>query len=139
MLIITWHLTSSHLFGIHFQRYSFCVLHFYVCFFFCKQKCKWTYARACIHTTFPFFALSGIHWRKKGFLLGSKGGAYHQCGPGLNPRIDTIHGLNLLLVLSLAWVREAFLQVFRFSPLLKNQHFQMQIWSATHRHISKSS
>ena len=40
--------------------------------------------------------------------MGSKGGpvvralASHQCGPGSNPGIDGIHGLSLLLVLSLA-------------------------------------
>ena len=51
---------------------------------------------------FPLLCTKWDTLKKKGFLLGSKGGAYHQCGPGLNPRIDTIHGLNLLLVLSLA-------------------------------------
>ena len=34
------------------------------------------YTRACIPTTFRFFALSGIHWNKRVILLGSKGGAY---------------------------------------------------------------
>ena len=40
--------------------------------------------------------------------VGSKGGtvvralAFHQCGPGSNPGLDTICGLSLLLVLSLA-------------------------------------
>ena len=40
--------------------------------------------------------------------MGSKGGpvvralASHQCGPGSNPGVDGIHGLSLLLVLSLA-------------------------------------
>ena len=40
--------------------------------------------------------------------VGSKGGALvraltsHQCGLGLNPGIDAIHGLSLLLVVSLA-------------------------------------
>ena len=42
------------------------------------------------------------------YSLGSKGGAVvralvsHQCGPGSNPSVDTICGLSLLLVLSLA-------------------------------------
>ena len=49
--------------------------------------------------------------------------AFHQCGPGLNPGGDTVCGLSLLLVLSL--VREIYLRVLRFSPLLKNQHFQI--------------
>ena len=41
-------------------------------------------------------------------ILGSKGGAVvralasHQCGPGLNPGVDAICGLSLLLVLSFA-------------------------------------
>ena len=41
-------------------------------------------------------------------ILGSKGDAVvralasHQCGPGSNPGVDTICGLSLLLVLSLA-------------------------------------
>ena len=39
--------------------------------------------------------------------MGKKGGAVvralapHQCGPGLNPGVDAICGLSLLLVLSL--------------------------------------
>ena len=55
---------------------------------------------------------------------GSKGGAVvraftcHQCGPGLIRSVDAICGLSLLLV---------FLRVLRFSPLLKNQHFQIPI------------
>ena len=35
--------------------------------------------------------------------------------------------------------REVFLRVLRFSPLLKNQHFQIPIRSGMHRHISTSS
>ena len=34
---------------------------------------------------------------------------------------------------------EVFLQVLRFSPLLKNQDFQIPIWSEMHVHISRSS
>ena len=66
---------------------------------------------------------------------GSKGGAVvralasHQCGLGLNPGIDTICGLSLLLVLSFA--PTGFLPALRFSPLLKNQHFQIPIRSGT--------
>ena len=41
--------------------------------------------------------------------------------PGSNPGVDAICGLSLLLV------REVFLRVLRFSPLLKNQHFQILI------------
>ena len=76
-------------------------------------------------------------------LLGSKGGAvvralaFHQCGPGLNPGVEAICGLSLLLVLSFA--PRGFLRVLRFSPLLKNQHFQIPIRSGTHGHVSTSS
>ena len=65
-----------------------------------------------------------------------KGGAYgvvvralasHQCGPGANPRAGAICGLRLLLVLSFAPMPEVFVRVLRFSPLLKNQHFQFLI------------
>ena len=48
--------------------------------------------------------------------------ASHQCGQGSYPGVDTMSSLSLLLVLSLPC--EVFLQVLRFSPLLKNQHFQ---------------
>ena len=33
---------------------------------------------------------------------------------------------------------EVFLRLLRFSPLLKNQHFQIPIWSGTHGHVSTS-
>ena len=35
-------------------------------------------------------------------------------------------------------LREVFLRVLRFSPLLKNQHFQIPIRSGTHGHVSTS-
>ena len=44
---------------------------------------------------------------------------------------------SLLLVLSLLW--EVFLWVIRFSPLLKNQHFQIPIRSGKHVHVLTSS
>ena len=53
----------------------------------------------------------------------SKGGivvralASHQCGPRSNPGVKAISGLSLLLVLSFAL--RGFLQVLKFSPLLK--------------------
>ena len=37
------------------------------------------------------------------------------------------------------FLREVFLRVLRFSPLLKNQHFQFPIRSGTHGHVSTSS
>ena len=43
--------------------------------------------------------------------------AFHQCGPSLNPGSSVICGLSLLLVLVLA--PRVFLQVLRFSSLLK--------------------
>ena len=36
-------------------------------------------------------------------------------------------------------LREVFLRVLQFSPLLKNQHFQIPIRSGTHGHVSTSS
>ena len=36
-------------------------------------------------------------------------------------------------------LREVFLRVLRFSPLLKNQHFQIPIRSGKHGHVSTSS
>ena len=55
--------------------------------------------------------------------------ASHQCGPGSNP------GVEAIVVGSLP-CSERF-RVLRFSPLLKNQHFQIR--SGTHGHVSKSS
>ena len=75
--------------------------------------------------------------------MGSRGGAVvrafasHQCGPGSNPGVDAICGLSLLLVLSLA--PRGFSPGLRFSPLLKNQHFQIPIRSGMHGHVSTSS
>ena len=40
---------------------------------------------------------------------------------------------------SLPLLREVFLRVLQFSPLLKNQHFQIPIRSGTHGHVSTSS
>ena len=62
---------------------------------------------------------------------GSKGGAVvralasHQCGPGSNPSVDAIFELRLLLVLSFA--PRGFSPGIPFSPLLKNQYFQIPI------------
>ena len=36
-------------------------------------------------------------------------------------------------------LRDLFLRVLRFTPLLKNQHFQIPIRSGTHGHVSTSS
>ena len=53
--------------------------------------------------------------------------ASHQRVPGSIPGPGVICGLSLLLVLALA--QRIFLRVFRFSSLLKNQHFQIPIRS----------
>ena len=73
---------------------------------------------------------------------GSKGGAVeralasHHCGQSSNPGVDAICGLSLLLVFSFL-LREVLLRVFRFSPLLQSQHFQIPIrpeirWTKNH-------
>ena len=49
----------------------------------------------------------------------------HQCGQGSNPGVNTTCGLSLLFILSFAL--KGFLVVLQFSPLLKNQHFQIPI------------
>ena len=51
--------------------------------------------------------------------------ACHQCGPGSNPSVDTICGLSLLLVLSLA--PRGFSPGTPVFPSPQNQHFQIQI------------
>ena len=51
--------------------------------------------------------------------------ASHQCGPGSIPNVDSICGLSLLLVLSLA--TRGFSLGTSVSPLLKHQHFQIPI------------
>ena len=62
---------------------------------------------------------------------------FHPFGPGLNPGIDAIFGLSLLLVLSFA--PRGFSPGSPVSPLLKHQHFQIPVRSRTHRHIATSS
>ena len=74
---------------------------------------------------------------------GSKGGAVvralvsHQCGPVSNPGVDAICGLSYCGFSP--FLREVFLRVLRFSPLLKNQHLQIPSRSGTHGHVSASS
>ena len=74
-----------------------------------------------------------LDWVSGNYHLGSKDGAvvralsFHQCGQGWIPRVDATCGLSLLLVLSL--LQEVFLRVLQFSPLLKNQYFQIPIRS----------
>ena len=62
-------------------------------------------------------------WRKGGAVV--RPVASYQSGPGTNPGVDTICGLSLLLVLSLA-LRGFFPRTPVF-PVLKNQHFQIPI------------
>ena len=67
---------------------------------------------------------------------GSKGGA-----------VNVARVRILALTPHVGWVccwfsplhQEVFLRVLRFSPLLKNQHFQIPIRSGTHGHVSTSS
>ena len=47
--------------------------------------------------------------------------ASHQCGPRLNP------GVGWVCFWFSRLLREVFLRVLRFSPLFKNQHFQIPI------------
>ena len=51
----------------------------------------------------------------------------HQCGLGSIPGPCVICGLSLCWFSTL--LREVFHRALRFSPLLKNQHFQIPIWS----------
>ena len=60
--------------------------------------------------------------------------ASHQCGPDSNPGVSAICGLSLFVVGSLL-CSEVFVWVLQFSPLLKNQHFQILIRSGTHGHV----
>ena len=55
------------------------------------------------------------------------------CSQGSNPGINTIWGLGLFLVLSLAM--RGFSWVLRFFLLLKNQHFQIPVRRRMHGHI----
>ena len=58
----------------------------------------------------------------------------HQRDLGLNPSVEAIYELSLLLVLSLAL--RGFFQVLWFSFLLRNQYFQIPIQFRTQRDIS---
>ena len=51
--------------------------------------------------------------------------ASHQCGPGSNPGVDTICGLSLLLVLSLA--PRGISPGTPVFPSPQNQHFQIPV------------
>ena len=51
----------------------------------------------------------------------------------------TVCGLSLFLVPFSPLLQEVFLWVLQSSPLLKNQYFQIPIWSGTHGHVSTSS
>ena len=56
----------------------------------------------------------------------------------LRDRTKYVGWLHEILFLVLSLALRGF-SVFRFSPLLKNQHFQILIRSGTHRHVSTSS
>ena len=59
--------------------------------------------------------------------------AFQQGDQGSNP------GVVKFVAGSLFCSKRFFLRVLRFSPLLKNQHFQIPIRSGTHGFVSKSS
>ena len=74
------------------------------------------------HDLLPFGFVVQLAW-EQGCRSGESARLPPICGPGSNPGIDPRCGLSLLLVLSLA--PRGFFRVLRFSPLLKNQHFQI--------------
>ena len=57
--------------------------------------------------------------------------ASHQCAPGSNPVV----GVMLVCCWFSPLLQEVFLRVLRFSHLLNNQHFQIQIRSGTNGHV----
>ena len=87
-----------------------------------------------LHIALVRRTLSGIlHFNNWMMIwLGSNGGVVmraipsHQCGPGPIPRVDAYMGWVCCWFSPL--LQEVFLWVLRFSPLLKNQHFQFPIW-----------
>ena len=76
---------------------------------------------------------------------GSKGGAVMRALASLLPMWPGFkswrrrHMWVEFVVGSLPCSERFFLRVLRFSPLLKNQHFQIPIRSGTHGHVSTSS
>ena len=75
------------------------------------------------------FLVCAIYWCRDGAVVRAL--ASHQCGPGSIPRLSVICGLSLLLVLVSAL--RVFPRVLWFSPLLKNQLFQIPIRSGNLR------
>ena len=75
--------------------------------------------------------------------LGSRVGAVvkalasHQCGPGSIPGLTSYVGWVCCWFSTL--LREVFLWVLRFSPLPKNQHFQIPIWSGCRTSLKTTS
>ena len=70
---------------------------------------------------------SFIHWGARDDAV-VRALTSHQCGPGSNSGFDTYVGLNNFTVVgSFPLLREVHLRVLRFSPLFKNQHFQIPI------------
>ena len=74
--------------------------------------------------------------------LGSKGGAVvkalasHQCGRGSNPGVDARYMWVEFVVGSQSLAPRGFSPGYlRFSPLLKNQHFQFPIRTGTYGHV----
>ena len=61
-------------------------------------------------------------------ISGKSNSPLPNCGPRSNPSMDTTGWVNFLLVLSFA-LRGFSLRVVLFSPLVKNQHWQIPIQS----------
>ena len=55
------------------------------------------------------------------------------------PGFESLRRRHMWVEFVVSSLREVFLRVLRFSPLLKNQHFQIPIRSGTHGHVSTSS
>ena len=110
------------------------------CLYVVADKCiLWKAIVVCKVVILVFLLCSRVACK---ILYGSLGGAVvralasHQCGLGSTPGVDAIHCMWVEFVVgSLPLLQEDFLQVLRFSPLLKNQHFQIPIWSGTHWHV----
>ena len=84
---------------------------------------------------------------KHRWLMGSRDGAVvralassHQCVPGsiLRPGVICEPFVGWVCCWFSSLVREVFLRVLRFSPLLKNQHFQIPIRSGIVKHFIMS-
>ena len=92
------------------------------------KKPLWTvYFRFPLKTNERLFLVTW-HCQSESLKLGDRGDIYIYI-PALTPCVGWVWSWFSLLL------REVFLRVLRFSPLLKNQHFQIPIRSGTHGHV----